>query len=354
MSQDKALEIYYRIAREHWKFSIQKKGKKNSHATILSETLFSPDIIQQHAWFTNKHCKNEILECILQKKKEILVFFFNDKTWFDAKCGDLCNYAEWCKKFYNSDYSVSSLYKFEKYLRFKIDERREKGATSCNTSIEDTCRELYHRLKPTIQRLAAWQGYTECANNSDRFGPLGVLKAQLDKDRKDASSRARDHNALCRATKKRFTIEEHDRIQQQLWAPISQKPSLVSMRQLLEHCLQNASGRRGEDIRSIRLSMLFSEIITEVKPASLHIIGCAIYDPKERKDPIETLISFVRAKKREICPVAALAVYLVYIVDIHGHQLLQCIRRDLEDLNSFVEKVSRRLDRNAKMRQILL
>ena len=103
--------------------------------------------------------------------------------------------------------------------------------------------------------------------------------------------------------------------------------------------MQNAAGRRGEDLRSIQLANMYEEHISNIKPAPLHAVGATIYTVKERKDPVETLISFVRTKVREECPVAATAAYLVFLNDIYGLQLLSTIKNDLMQLKELVEKV---------------
>lgn len=174
-----------------------------------------------------------------------------------------------------------------------------------------------------------------------RFGPLAVLKAELDNDRKAIAERTRDHHALCRATKKRLTEEEHNRIRQTLWSAAASNNNFVAMRQLLGHCLLNAIGRRGEDLRAVQMSMLYMEHLVEVKPADLFVIGATIYTPKERRDPVETLLSWVRARIREDCPIAAMAVYIVYLNDCGELPLLSIIRQDLEELKLLAEQVSK-------------
>lgn len=338
------LSCFVQTAQSVWTF-VDPKAVNNPKLVSLNNSLFSPLAIYQHAWFKNFTIvpgiapQQQILSLLLEKRAEVLAFFYN-AGWFKSKHGDLRSYVDWCNNYHNADYSVSSLHKLEQFLRFKIDERRRKGSTDDNTPIEETCRELFHRLKAPLEHLAGWQGYTQCASNTDKFGPLGVLKAELDQARKNAAARPRDHHALCRATQKRFNNDEHSSIRQTLWSTAAANNDFIAMRQLLEHCLQNATGRRGEDARSIQLAMLYVELITQVKPAALHVIGGTIYDPKERRDPVETLLSWVRHREREECPIAALAVYIVYLNDIHGLRLLDIIRRDLQQLELLVQLVS--------------
>lgn len=105
----------------------------------------------------------------------------------------------------------------------------------------------------------------------------------------------------------------------------------------------HVTGRRGEDLRDILLSTLFLELLPEGKPASMWVIGAAIFDPKERKDAVETILTFLRAKCRDDCPFAALAAYIVYLNDINGLNITAVMRQDLLQLQWCLRKVSRRL-----------
>lgn len=330
------LQTFIQKAEAMWTFKDTKSG------VSLNCSLFSPQVIFQHAWYVQ--CKyrvlteKEIEQIIREKGEAMLALFYNDKAWYAKNYRDLRRYVEWCDKYHDSDYSVSTFSKMAQFIRAKIDERRVLGPVDEIVPLERTCRGLFKRLKPVIQRLAQWQGYSECGTSEAR-GPVDTLRRELDQAILLKINQDRDHHALSRAAKKRLSPEEHERVRNSLWTASGAGNDLVAMRQLVEHCLQNAAGRRGEDLRDIRFSMFHVEHLHQIQPAKLQVIGASIYDPKEKLTPVPTLLSWCRTKVREECPIAALAAYIVFINDIHGLPLLATIRSDIQDLEQLLDKV---------------
>lgn len=160
-------------ARQLWVF-VDPKAINNPNILSLNLSLFNPLAITQYDWFKNwafvpggGSVEYQIDNLLLAKAREVVVLFYHKTEWFNAKHSDLRAYVTWCNTYYNYNYSLD-MAKMEAYLRFKLEERRAKGAVGDTLPIEETCRELFHRLKPTLERLAGWQGNMECASSSDR------------------------------------------------------------------------------------------------------------------------------------------------------------------------------------------
>lgn len=334
------LDYFQLIAHQTWILVDPKDSGRNQS---LNNTLFSPLAIHQHAWFKNfsqlsrPTFQAEVLDLVQRKGREVQVYIYNWQS-YPKKHGELRSYVQWCLNFQQCDFSVCSQQKVADYLRFQIEALRSGQSRNPNVPVEESSCELYKRVKPILHRLAVWQGYPESCD--DKAGPLHLLNTELKQARRDVAKRPRDHHALCRATNKRFKPEEHRAVQQTLWTTAGAANDLQAMRQLLEHCLQNGAGRRGQDLRELQLSMCFMDYIDTVKPSPCHVLSASIYTPKERSDPVPTLLDWVRHKTREECPIAAAAAYLVFLNDIYGFRFLDQIRADLEDLKLLVQQVS--------------
>ncbi len=74
-----------------------------------------------------------------------------------------------------------------------------------------------------------------------------------------------------------------------------------------------------------------------VKPANCYVVGASLQVVKERVNNGETLIGWARSSNRDACPLAALACYMVWLIDIHGHTLLNTMYHNLVALEQMVQ-----------------
>jgi len=78
--------------------------------------------------------------------------------------------------------------------------------------------------------------------------------------------------------------------------------------------------------------MLSRRVLEDVGPARCFTVNANIMTTKERVNGEQTLIGWVRAKDPINCPIGALAMYMVHLLDIQGFQLLYYIEQDLKSL----------------------
>jgi hypothetical protein len=80
-------------------------------------------------------------------------------------------------------------------------------------------------------------------------------------------------------------------------------------------------------------AMFSTRLLDDVGPAPCYNVIANLMKVKEVNGE-QTLLGWVRAKDSKHCPVGALAMYLVYIIDIQGVNLLDIMTDDLVDLMS--------------------
>lgn len=271
-------------------------------------------------------------ECSTQEQLEYLiqgvrVLFYEDTDWFMSHRMELKRYAEWCTLNYDGDFSLS-LSKCADYITNRSLEMKEADHTKAIT--------LFNKARfiiTTLERLAKWQGHNELSTGLSNQGRIEIIyKELLRASNKEKLSEQVDYAGSSRRVTKRFTDEEKQKIIQNLWDPIITSNPQQIMRRLIQQLLPAADGRRGEDLREIKIAMLQTHHISTVKPTPCHVIGASIRVVKERVFNSETLIGWARGKNRDACPVGALACYLVWLLDIRGVPLLDLMKQDLLQL----------------------
>lgn len=300
----------------------------------LHTTLFSIKGIKS----TNRYRKNNSKDTIDELVQGIRVLFYEDTTWFLSHRNELKRYACWCNQL-GDNYELS-LIKCAEYISYRCNEIREQKT---DDGIAVTLFNKTRFIITTLERLAKWQGYTELSSNLSQKGRVEIIyKDLLRLQNKEKLSEYVDYAGSSRRVSKRFTNEERQKIICNLWDPSSSfktHPKQV-MRRLIQQLLPAADGRRGEDLREIKIAMLQTHYLNKVGPAKCHVVGASIRVVKERIFNNETLVGWGRAKNRDECPIGGLACYLVWLLDIQGVPLLDLMKQDLINLQNLTQKES--------------
>lgn len=327
------LEVAYK---KHWGFD-------NEYTGIFSlQGLFSTWHMRQHDRQHNRQhdtmrqtqsTEHNLDKVIGELKHHAKVLFFNDTSWFSRHHQHLDVYGVYCDKHRNGVYSLHSSDIAAEFLRWVLDVHfvKKKGEKSIHFTRFNVFRKDY---VPVLQRVALWQGYYELSQGLLGQGKVHILyrellllKSQSERDE------VVDYAATSRNRTKRLHHNERERAAEAIYSGLNTQPK-IAMRTSVEHFLLLGNGRRGEDIRSIKLSQLQLSSLTSVGPQPCWVIGASLRDVKERVCNMETLIGWMRTKDRMHCPIGALACYLVWLIDMDGAQILQTMYKDLQTLEA--------------------
>lgn len=306
-----------------------------AHACIWAE-LFHP----KHTSWGNDP---DVPGALLQEKADALDILFVRSEAFRAAGAQVAHeFMDWARA-HGHDLCLSSAAKAKAYLEERVAgakarwaSDREAGVVKHNT-VEECAFSNFRNAIAHLDAIAKWQGTPlrllehEC---------IRVMRDRLSQDQETARAAVRDYAASSRFLTKRLTEEECDALTTAWWdgtaavasasTPVGQ--ARAQMRGLLMHCLQRHLGRRGGDLRNLRLSMLFCHKLPNTRPVrSCPVIGASLRHVKECHENVEHLLGWARARNRWSCPLGALAAYLVWLNDgAGGRSLLSEIRRDLE------------------------
>lgn len=301
--------------------------KKNKD---IWEKLFVPE---QTAWGENK-------TEYVAKMEALDVLFIGHKTFPSIGISIMREYIAWQDATGVGDYKVSSAGKARAFLearvnaskaRFKerVEERRDIGGT-----LVEECAVYSFRVAVThLDALARWQGYIYPLLKTEE---VKILQESLLKAQAKARGEVRDYAASSRFITKRLTADDRVGIVTGWWtgeaadivAKTASGREWAQVRGLLICNLQRSLGRRGADLRSIRLAMLFPHTLplsadSPVKACA--VIGASLRHVKECHENVEHLLGWARTRDRWECPLGALASYLVYVNDIAGSNIIHAI-----------------------------
>lgn len=328
--------MYHSILKTLWDVK-EPENSVSGGVSLLSlhETVFSiggvlsTKYAQEYNLLESSHC----ITIVTELKRSLHVLFFGDKQWFAKNRYHLRLYGEYCKDYRGGDYSANSSDAAETYLRFAIDNYEKKRG---DKQIEVTVFQLVCKCYiPMLQRIALWQGYNEYSQNLLKQGRVYILYRELMLNKSNAEkNEIVDYAATSRNRTKRLHPEEIQKAADAIYGmKLSDNPK-ITMRASVEHFLIMGNGRRGEDIRNIKLSQLQVSTLPHVGPQPCCVIGASLRDVKERVVNMETLIGWVRFRERMHCPVGALAAYLVWLIDIQGVPILQTMLEDIRTLDT--------------------
>lgn len=248
-------------------------------------------------------------------------------------------YGTWCTREPQQGYALDSPEKAANFLRYYVahvvaNRTQRRGAVS----EAETAYNAYRNAVSPLEKLADIFGYPELSQRLSTKAPVLALEASLMRAYNEARNAVQDYGATSRMATKTLTPGEKAGMVEALWtgaAVAGYRTAMAAeqaqMRDMLLTCLLDSAGRRGEDLRAIRLPMLMGHELEHVGPATAMGVGASIRIVKERVNADETMLAWVRTADREICPVGSLAMYLVWLNDLDTRiGFLSMIRRDLE------------------------
>jgi hypothetical protein len=273
------------------------------------------------------------VECYAQKS-EILQIRFGPRV-----LAVLREYFRWCMDTHAGNCALHRASKAAPFLQHRIEQAVERWhQDEGRNSLPEECAMIsFQAAIAPLNALAQWQGYPISLLDSEE---VYLLQCKLRKEQSKARAATRDYAASSRFLSKRLTLDEQEDILEAWWdgraaaagASTESGQERHQMRGFLMHCLQKSLGRRGNDLRSIRLAMMFRHTLPNVRPVpSCHVVGFSLRDVKECKDNHEHILGIVRAKNRLECPMGALAAYLVWLIDIMGFPIFHILRESLQD-----------------------
>ena len=274
------------------------------------------------------------------------VLFIGHKTFPSVGISIMREYITWALAIHEEDFKISSPRKAKAFLEARVNgskarfkERRGggeggEGSSSSGGTLLEECAVYSFRVAVThLDAVARWQGYIYPLLKMEE---VRVLQESLLKAQAKARASVRDYAATSRFITKRLTIEDKTAIVTGWWtgeaADIAAKTASgrewAQVRGLLICNLQRSLGRRGADLRSIRLAMLFPHTLplsAESPVQTCAVIGASLRHVKECHENIEHLLGWARTRDRWECPLGALAAYLVYVNDIAGSNIIHAV-----------------------------
>jgi Centromere DNA-binding protein complex CBF3 subunit, domain 2 len=298
------------------------------HGTVW-ERVFHPSVANWHDDTT----------IYAHKCEAVNVLFIKHRTFPSIGIGILEEFVNWCEENGHTAHvhPPSKVVLFlETYIAAAKSRWQDAQAERPRTTLVEECAVYSFRGAIThLDDVAQWQGHTESLLKTEE---LRVLQTKLLQDQARARAEVRDYAGSSRFMTKRLTQNERADLSTSWWngeaathaAKTASGREWAQVRGLLMTNLQRSLGRRGQDIRNIRLAMFFTHILPNTKPVtSCPVIGASLRHVKECHENLEHLLGWMRSAQREECPLGALAVYLVYMNDIAGPSLISIIRECL-------------------------
>lgn len=276
---------------------------------------------------------------IYKTKLEALdVLFVGHRTFPTVGMSIMREYVIWCRRLGTStidDFRLSSAIKAKQFMEVRIAASKERWLTDTKkrNSLIQECAVYSFRVAIThLDALARWQGYASLPLLQSE--EICVLQNSLLKEQAVARAETRDYAASSRFLTKRLTLEDRQNIVISWWngeaaftAKTASGREWAQVRGLMICCLQRCLGRRGADLRSIRMSMLFTHTLPNTSPVAFcPVIGASLRHVKESHENVEHLLGWARARDRLECPLSAMALYLVYMNDIAGDNIIEILR----------------------------
>ncbi len=327
-----------RVATSMWKSVTHLRSDES--AQYVWDNVFHPTAC---AWENN-------IELYKEKQESVVVLFRSSSYFLKGGLAVIKQFVELCDStvaihkdsnyptstHYNPSYSLDTSAKIFEFLKYRVALAANKWTDDSKVLKEESMLNAFVTAIPHLNAVSMWQGYgvkcMECEN-------ISVFKTKLLKLQQQARINVQDYASNSRFLTKRLHSSESTDILKCWWdgsackvaAKSSKGQQWVQVRGLLLHCLQQHIGRRGEDLRNIKLSMLFCHSLSQTLPIpNAPVVGVSLRHVKECKDNIEHLLGWTRAKDRLSCPLGALAMYLVYMNDVEGPNIINIIDRDID------------------------
>jgi hypothetical protein len=321
----------------------------------LHNTILSMEAMRTTVWYKKiaedintgyEDLYKTFLEIVPHKMASINELIYNNKNLLGNHRSTMLAYAMWCgrddKK--QATYAMDSAEKAANFLRYYVDfvvlNRKHKKKM---VSEAETAYNTYRNAVAPLERFADIYGYPQFGEGLYKHTPVKAFEAELMRLKNKACGDVQDYAATSRMATKTLTFDEKNRMVQAMWSGTSAAQfktyagtSQAQMRDLLLTSLLDLTGRRGEDLRAIRLPMIMMRKLDSVVPVPAYGIGASIRMVKERVSANETMLTWTRTTDRMICPIGALATYMVWLNDVDTRvDILGTIRQDLEAQEEF-------------------
>lgn len=316
--------------------------------SAVERVCFGRDGILATRWFRQSGQSEDMAEQLGNKKEALLNLFYgksttHKNTFMTNGYSILLQYTEWCLKT-DRTVAMDSDAKAKYFLEYRIDlakkEWRRRRDAGRKGIAENETYAAFHSFKNAVCFLSAlsfWQGYDLDLIYMENVKSLrsGILQAY-----KIEKNNYIDIAATSSFLSKRLDDHELHSVVESIWKgtvsesyKTSQGKLHAQMKSLVAFLLNHSTGRRGGDIRNIYLRMFMMHTLKDVRPVQCQVVGVSLRTVKEDNllEDKEHLIGFIRHRQPLLCPVSALAVYLVWINDLSGQCFLEIMKKDLAD-----------------------
>jgi hypothetical protein len=322
----------------------------------MHDTIFSMESMTDTVWYKSMlglsaaETRSKMTLIVPHKMFAISELIYDNSTLMKNHRSTFSIYGMWCgiatagggTDADRASYAMDTAEKAANFLRYYMEFTCANKKRSDFPVAETAFNALRNAISP-LQYIADIYGYDEYKKDLGKQKPVAAVYSAAMKERNKVRNDVQDNVATSRIHTKTLTMDDKERMAAAWMDGASvQEYSLrhyaeaAQMRDLLLTCLLDAIGRRGEDIRAIRLPMFVYHELSRVQPVHCIGIGASVRMVKERVNAEETMLTWVRTQNRMICPIGALAMYLVWMNDLNNRvSILDTIRNDLKRMDTF-------------------
>lgn len=364
MPTDNKWTAIHTYAKGIWPTPMIPEHRTTAKIHVL-KTILSPDFIWMTKWYQNlpddlsdPQVLKIALDIVKLKIEAMEVRMFKDEEYRRQGYTALRSWVEYCNRKRDGNYAIDDIIVFRDFMDERVEHfRNNPKADAAKKGVirESAMRDSMRKTVTMLGRMANWQGYF---NQLAREETVAVLTQKLIQDRNKAREKPQDYGKTSRWYTTRFTKEEKERRQNVLWKGSAftdrvrkAEAELAIVRAFGMITLNSVIGRRGMDICQIRFAMLLCHTLEHVKPVQCDVVGAGIRRVKEESGNEEHLLGWCRANNRMFCGVGALAMVVVWRLDLFrygksapaesvngGSVLFNLMRRDLKNRKAWLAK----------------
>lgn len=328
MPTDHKWSVIHGYATGLWPVSTKKESSQST--VYVGNTILHPDFLWMTDWYeqlpddlSDPAILTRTLDITKEKLKSLGVNMINDTEYRSNGYTGLRAWVQFCNRNRNGNYALDDIMVIREFLEQRVEHfRANPKADSSRKGVirESAMWDSYRKTVNSLRRMACWQGYF---NNLSEEEVVKTMSRQLIQDRNKAREQPQDYYKTSRHNTTRYTTNEKNRRLTVLWsgAAIEKRKRQVEaemamMRTFGMIILNSLVGRRGMDIRQIRFAMLLMHTLEHVKPVECVVVGAGIRRVKEQSGNEEHLLGWCRGADRLSCGVMALAMMVVWRLDI--------------------------------------
>lgn len=252
------------------------------------------------------------------------------------------NWIEYCnQEKYAGDYGVSSVQKVREFLDF-----REKSALNAKQrrkqEDEHTRLEATRKVSSFMDHLAGIQGYTF----TSKLFEQPAIKSFITLIRQDivaAGKKPCDIQGISEGNTKSLTREEQRELATVLWEGVVGN-DLVNMRAYVLHMMNTTVGRRSHELRELFMPSIGVRLVDAIGPVAGNVLVATIRHVKSYDNDNQHVISWIHTPDPMLDPLAAIANYLVFLIDIVRHPVLSQMKLDLKEKLTWHNKKSNKTE----------